>query len=272
MALCDYGCGQEAKFQFKNGKFCCSSKWMKCFKYRVLFSKLSTGINNNMYGRKQTEVTKKKISESNKNPSEETRKKMSVSQRNRCDNYGLWKGGYNKKNIPSYNTYADKISFAERVRRNEYDLKILEVKCSYCGNWFVPTIINVQERIRSLNKCSGSEGRFYCSDKCKNECPIYKKIKYQHSFIKSSSREVQPELRQMRFEKDNYTCQICKKHQKELDVGLHCHHLEGIKWEPLESADIDKCITVCKNCHNEIHKKEGCRYTELICDKERGVS
>jgi len=30
MKICDYGCGQEATFQFKNGKFCCSSNMSKC--------------------------------------------------------------------------------------------------------------------------------------------------------------------------------------------------------------------------------------------------
>jgi hypothetical protein len=31
MILCDYGCGQEARYQFKNGKWCCSSHANKCF-------------------------------------------------------------------------------------------------------------------------------------------------------------------------------------------------------------------------------------------------
>lgn len=28
--LCDYGCGQEAKYQLKNGKWCCSKNWKLC--------------------------------------------------------------------------------------------------------------------------------------------------------------------------------------------------------------------------------------------------
>ena len=28
--LCDYGCGQEAKYKFKNGKWCCSSNMHNC--------------------------------------------------------------------------------------------------------------------------------------------------------------------------------------------------------------------------------------------------
>jgi len=30
MKFCNYGCGKEAKYQLKNGKWCCSSSWRKC--------------------------------------------------------------------------------------------------------------------------------------------------------------------------------------------------------------------------------------------------
>lgn len=32
--ICSYGCGQEAKYQFKNGKFCCSSHFKKCDEFK----------------------------------------------------------------------------------------------------------------------------------------------------------------------------------------------------------------------------------------------
>lgn len=28
--ICDYGCGREAKYQFKNGKWCCEDYHNKC--------------------------------------------------------------------------------------------------------------------------------------------------------------------------------------------------------------------------------------------------
>ena len=37
-------------------------------------------------------------------------------------------------------------------------------------------------------------------------------------------------------------------------------------WEPLESADIDMCITVCRDCHIKIHQKPGCTYAEMRCE------
>ena len=59
MKLCDYGCGKEAIYQFKNGKFCCSKSTSKCPKMKII-----NGDANR--GRKHREQTKRKISESNK--------------------------------------------------------------------------------------------------------------------------------------------------------------------------------------------------------------
>lgn len=30
MRICDYGCGREAKYQFQNGKWCCSKYFSQC--------------------------------------------------------------------------------------------------------------------------------------------------------------------------------------------------------------------------------------------------
>lgn len=204
------------------------------------------GDRNNFYGKKHTVESKKKMSEYNGN-----------------ENNYFWKGGVKKKNIPLYDTYAPQIEWCEYVRRNKDDSNILEVKCAYCGKWFIPKTTNIQSRIGSLNGKGTGENRFYCSTSCKNECPIYKQVLYPKGYKKATSREVQPELRQLVFERDNYTCQKCGSNK-----SLHCHHIEGIRWEPLESADIDKCITYCKTCHKEVHKIEECGYNDLQC-KER---
>ena len=128
-----------------------------------------------------------------------------------------------------------------------------------------PTVYQVYDRVRCLEGRQLGEQRFYCSDQCKQECPIFGKILHPKGFAPETSREVQPELRQMRFKIDNYTCQKCNKHQDELETGLHCHHIEGVRWEPLESADVDKVITYCKDCHLEVHQQEGCGYNDMRC-------
>jgi len=54
--LCDFGCGTEAKYQYKNGKYCCSDHYLKCKGWK---SKYIEGDNSPT---KRPEV-KKKISD-----------------------------------------------------------------------------------------------------------------------------------------------------------------------------------------------------------------
>jgi len=198
----------------------------------------------------------------------EIKKKISISGKGRTGKLSSrWKGGYSSRNLPLYETYMPQIAYAEECRENPNNKKILQVKCTYCNKWFTPSIIQVYERIRCLNGTQMGEGRFYCSNPCKEECPIFGKISYPKGFKSATSREIQPELRQLRFGIDNFTCQRCGKNQSELNVGLHCHHIEGIRWDPLESADIDKVITLCKDCHIKVHQKEGCQYIDMRCGK-----
>lgn len=60
-----------------------------------------------------------------------------------------------------------------------------------------------------INGKTNKEFNMYCSQECKDICPIYG----QHYYPKYSKpyldREVQPELRQLVFERDNYICQKC---------------------------------------------------------------
>ena len=173
-----------------------------------------------------------------------------------------WLGG----GLCGFDTYADKLSFAEEIRRSPNDERVLEVKCAYCGRWFSPSVLQVSQRIRVLfgQKGHTGEGRFYCSNNCKAACPTFRKIKYPRGHQMATSREVQPELRQMRLACDEYSCQRCGKTIDE--AQLHCHHIEGTVQNPIESADLDNTITLCKKCHKWAHTEEGCRYFELRCE------
>jgi hypothetical protein len=238
-----------------------------------IFCDYSCAKTNFQHSKKSKE--KSRVASLGKKQSIETIKKRIKKGK---DHYN-WKGGVTEKDIVLYDTFAGKISFCEPVRRNKNvggsklvkqiwkNLDVLEVKCAYCGKWFAPARFQITNRIRALDNF-GSESRLYCSENCKKECPIYNQKLYPKGFKSATSREVQPELRQMCFERDNYTCQKCGKTKNELDVGLHCHHVEGIRWEPLESADLDKVITFCKTCHKEVHKQPDCGYHDMRCKEK----
>jgi len=88
MQLCEYGCGEEAKHQFKNGKWCCSKSYNQCEnvkRNKIYWNKDKTkvysketlllmseaakkriGIKSSRFGKKHTVKTKLKISEKTK--------------------------------------------------------------------------------------------------------------------------------------------------------------------------------------------------------------
>jgi len=167
---------------------------------------------------------------------------------------------YNKS-FALYNIYAHQISYAEEVRKDSKDEKLLQVKCIYCDNWFNPTINSIQNRIKTLNGKRGGGSRLYCSEECKQLCSIYKRSKYPKGQKPSPiSRDMQNQWAEMVKERDGYKCVKCG----ETD-GLIAHHREGILWNPLESADIDMGITLCKRCEKEVHSSEGCSYYDMRC-------
>jgi 5-methylcytosine-specific restriction endonuclease McrA len=212
-----------------------------------------------------SKIIRKKVSNSLKGivRSNYTKKKMSLSKSN----------GYNV-NIPLYDTYSPQLEWCEEVRRNKEDPNVLEVKCFKCDKWYISTRQSIRHRINSINGYSKGQQHFYCSDECKHSCSIFGKKPEQimkDDLVRSGrlkwlelKREIQPELRQMVLKRDKYMCIKCGNTNE-----LQCHHIMPVNIEPLLSADIDNCITLCKGCHIKIHKKDGCRYNQLkinICN------
>lgn len=145
------------------------------------------------------------------------------------------------------------------------DDEYIQVKCTYCGTVFKPTNYQAKlrlEAIRGKNN-TGGECRIYCSTNCKLACPTYRQHKYPKGFKPATSREVEPLIRQLCFERDNWTCQHCGVTSK--DAQLHCHHIIGVVHSPMEQNDISNTITLCKACHKALHKKSGCRYQDYKC-------
>lgn len=173
------------------------------------------------------------------------------------------------KNNPNYKGCKDSLYSAYSSRLNIDECREnkngkIEVKCTYCNQWFTPTQVELDNRINELKR--GKTGtNFYCSNNCKKECPIHYQVLWPKNYKPYDNKylpdEVSSELRKMVFERDNWTCQKCESNEK-----LHCHHIDPKTKNPMFANDMDSCITLCKECHKFIHTEiEGCKYNELSC-------
>jgi len=176
-----------------------------------------------------------------------------------------------RKALALYDTYFDQISKYEECQRDPENLELIQVKCKYCGKFFNPSNGQLQARLNAINRSfqyqnrSHGECNLYCSKACKLSCPSYRKRTPNGKIKQNTSREVQPELRKMVLARDNWTCQKCGKSKEDFpELVLHCHHIDPVKSNPIESADIDNCVTFCKECHKWVHKNiPGCSLADL---------
>jgi len=167
--------------------------------------------------------------------------------------------------IGFYTDIFERLSQYEETRQNPQDSKLGQVKCAYCGKWINVQYGSAKKRIYSCENINLGESRIYCEgEQCREACPTYKQQFYPKGFKPNSSREVDPLIRQMCMERDNYQCQKCYATGE--GVTLHAHHIKPYAQNKILGNDIDNVITLCKECHNEIHSQTGCKRHELRCD------
>ncbi len=175
-----------------------------------------------------------------------------------------------RNSLAKYDTHYSKLEPYEECRRDPKNPELLQVRCKYsgCNKWFNPTNQRVADRVKSINgkTTSGAECNFYCSDECKLKCPIYGKIKFPEGLNPNKDlRPMQYELREMVIEENGCICEKCGKTKEEYpDLTFICHHVIPVKKDPIQSADKDNCVILCKECHEWIHKNiPGCTYFEI---------
>jgi 5-methylcytosine-specific restriction endonuclease McrA len=167
------------------------------------------------------------------------------------------------KSNAKFKLYCDRLKQFEEIRCCPENKELLEVRCSYCGKWMKPTVVQTKNRLQVFNGTLRGEARFYCSEHCKQVCPIYDQNKYPKGFKQATSREVVPLLRQLVLARDNYTCQKCGATTE--TAQLHVHHIISYAQNKMQANDPDSCITFCKECHKKVHQQDGCKYIDLIC-------
>jgi len=322
---CEYGCGQEAVHQFKNGKWCCVNNHRKCPANKRKMKDLFKVNGHPRKGKKVNEESRKKMSESHKGQkswnrgktgiySEESLKKMSESSKGqKAWNKGkklhslsdshkqkLSKSMKGKKNTKEHNRkisesrigilnhrfmtiidYINKYPTFSKIEEMRYNPdkpgeKEIQVHCKNhnCINskekdgWFTPTGSQITERIRQLESINGNEGSyFYCSNKCKEECPLFgktitqliKEDQIRAGIIKEEyyTSEEYMIWRTEVLERANYKCEYCG------EKANHAHHSRPKKLEPFFSLDPDFGIACCETCHYKKGHKDECSTGQL---------
>jgi len=151
------------------------------------------------------------------------------------------KGGVVEKNIPLFDTYAKQLIPVEEVKNNN---GLLEVRCAYCGKWFIPKRTSVEGRAQFIKGNTDRECRLYCSDVCKDNCPIFNKrngcksnksIYFTTTQLNTWSKEV--------LKRADYKCEYCG------EKAEHAHHVRPKKLEPGLALDPDNGVACCVKCH-----------------------
>ena len=79
-------------------------------------------------------------------------------------------------------------------------------------------------------------------------------IENRKEFLKNTDYRNTKEYNDWRksvFERDNYTCQECKKK----GVNLNAHHIYSFKKYPAKRYDLNNGKTLCVSCHRLVHKR-----------------
>ena len=312
--LCDYGCGEKAQYQFLNRKYCCSNHTNLCLKKRQNFTthlknfvyienkkilcdygcgkEASYKLTNNKYCCSKYLTQCPTIREKNSNGNiGNTIRKGSIPWNKNFKNFlseESLKSMRIKKTL-SIKQIQERYPIFAKIEEMRYKPgrekeKVIQVHCKNhnCENskekdgWFTPTKGQISERIRSIEKEYGNDGGyFYCSENCKEECPLYGKLvselikedQIRAGIIKDpwyNSSEYQI-WRQQVFKLDNNKCVYCEKQ------ATIAHHVLPQKTHPALSLDPDNGLSCCEDCHYKYgHRDRECTtgyLSQLICEK-----
>ena len=253
-------CNTEKEiFEFYKGnvcRFCYLENKKKYYlknKERISASKKEYALKNDVYiknKRAERYLLKKEIFLSNQ-------KKYQLKNKDKKKKYDF---EYRNKKA-KYKTFSSRIKIYNYIEESQEGFLI--VKCHYCGNKFIPNNGQCKDRIYGIEKKGlFSENNFYCSDDCKEACPVYRTRKYFKNNKKRQKRETSKEFNDLVFNERNNECEKCGSKN-----NLHIHHIKGYTQYPELRFDLNNVLLLCKECHKDIHKTKGCGYNDISCKK-----
>jgi len=258
--ICEYGCGQVAKHQFKNGKWCCGSHYTQCPIEKEKCRVRNSGKNSHRYGVNHSRKTRILMHNSHKkywkyitefDKDKHKRKKDSIKQL--------------KEKYPIF----AKIE-GMRYNPDKLDEKEIQVHCKnhLCSNseeqngWFTPKNIDqFHNRIYAIEHNTSESYYYYCSDECKFSCPLFGKTVNQlikqdqinAGYIKKPlyTTEEYQTWRITILIRENYKCEYCD------EIATDVHHSRPQKLEPGFVLDPDFGIACCEKHHYQYGHKKG---------------
>jgi len=196
-------------------------------------------------------------------------------------------GKWYRKSNAKYELFVDRLTVDELPRLHR-DGVSLEVKCRYCSNYFIPTNRDVTNRVGALNGRMPGENYLYCSEDCKQVCPIYRQVKYPKGFkqingeiTEDSGREgnkiwKQEVIKRNIEEHGQLRCEICGNTNKN---ELSVHHEKPQKTHPEMALDPDNGWILCSfgkgnNCHLKYGHPKGTNCStgelaKLVCVRKK---
>ncbi len=130
----------------------------------------------------------------------------------------------------------------------------LLVVCHYCGRSFNPSNTATSCRVKALSGQTHGNFYFYCGDVCRGLCPEYRAGCNLPPLVDVRSAKW---IRKVK-ERDNYTCQHCGSTD-----NLCAHHIKPVATHPKLAGCVTNGITLCAECHAEVHQREGMSLSEL---------
>ena len=205
-------------------------------------------------GRRHTEETKQKIA---RGVAEGMRRNGRVLRRVvPCEFCGKPVEKYNKelkRHKHHFCTHECYSKWKTNIRGQEHPLyKKKNTTCPQCGKVFEVHAYRLEER-----------ESVFCSKQCHNDWmyenqrgennPNWRGGRVKYPGRSDSVRDYR-NLRETVFKRDGFKCKICGS-----ATDLHIHHIKSWAEYPDLRYDPDNCITVCKECHYSLEKKESLR-------------
>jgi len=241
--FCEYGCGNKGKYKLKNGRYCCSESCISCPEMRKRNSEAHKGKVVSKEVRQQLRVI-----QLGKKHTKESKKKLKIASRSTIKEI--------KNKYPFFSQIEEMRYNPDRPEEKEIQVHCKNHNCPNSkeqGGWFTPTRSQMAERIRQLEHLYGNEGSyFYCSQNCKNVCPLFK---LQNDPFKNTKKiytfQEQQLWRQVVLKRENYLCEYCG------EKATCAHHEKPMKTHPHLALDPDNGIACCEECHYKYGHKTG---------------